>query len=574
MKNTTKLDKINKLNKLTLSALLLTTLNATHLYAADAGSIQRDIENLNSPNLPPVPQAAPAEPAIPKSDSNISVKITAFQFVGANLINDALLQAEVQSYIGQTLDYDGLNTVTQKISQLYQKNGWLAKVFLPPQDIQNGLVTIEVNEAKLGEVRTNSDANARLNPNLATNMLAKAQQKGAPLSSQSLERAMLLINDAPGFSGQATLSPGAQTGETDVTINLADTPIFNGRVWADNYGSRLLGKARLNGLASFNNLTGWGDQLTVNALVSKGVEYAQAAYEFPVGDWGTRINVGGSASNYEISGGGLSALEPQGESYSYRLGVKHPIVRSRYSNLSFQANAESITSKDELLNTEISDRDYRALTLGLRGDHSDSFGLGGTFWGGVSLTSGDLDLSGNSADLAVDKITRRTDGGYNKINFYLGRQQLLSDRITAKALFSGQLADQNLGAYEKFTLGGPVGLTGFTVGEGSADQGWMLNLEGKYALSPQWSASVLGDAGGVCQFKDTWTGWNAGNPKLQNCYQLASVGFGLGYTNQYLDAKLSYGRQISSNRGLDSNGNDSEGEDNKHQIWLQVMTNF
>ena len=566
-----------KLNKLTLSALLLTTLSSSHLYAAaviDSGSIQRDIENLNTPNLPPVPPPAPAESAIPKSDSSISVKVTAFQFVGATLLADALLQAEVQSYIGQTLDYAGLNKVTQKISQLYQQNGWLAKVYLPPQDIQNGLVTIEINEAKLGEVRTNSDANARLNPTLATNMLANAQQKGAPLSSKALERAMLLINDTPGFRGQATLSPGAQSGETDVSINLADTPIFNGRVWADNYGSKLLGKARLNGLASVNNLTGWGDQLTVNALVSKGVEFLQGAYEFPVGSAGTRVNVAGSVSNYEITGGGLSALDPQGESYSYRLGVKHPLVRSRFSNLSLQANAESITSKDALVNIEISDREYRALTVGLRGDHSDSFGLGGTFWGGVSATAGDLDLSGNSADLATDNITRQTDGRYNKINFYVGRQQILGDRLSAKALLSGQVADQNLGAYEKFTLGGPAGLAGFTVGEAAADQGWMLNLEGKYAVSPQWSASVLADAGGVCQFKNTWAGWDAGNAKLKNCYQLASVGFGLGYSNQHLDAKLSYGRQISANRGLDSNGNDSEGENNKHQLWLQIMANF
>ena len=117
MKNST------KLNKLTLSALLLTTLSSSHLYAAaviDSGSIQRDIENLNTPNLPPVPPPAPAESAIPKSDSSISVKVTAFQFVGATLLADALLQAEVQSYIGQTLDYAGLNKVTQKISQLYQ----------------------------------------------------------------------------------------------------------------------------------------------------------------------------------------------------------------------------------------------------------------------------------------------------------------------------------------------------------------------------------------------------------------------------------------------------------------------
>jgi hemolysin activation/secretion protein len=116
------------INKLTLNVLLLTILSSYQLYAAPvidfgsiqrdiAGGIQRDIENLNTPNLPPAQQATPAEIVIPKSEASISVKVTAFQFLGATLLEDALLQAEVQPYIGQSLDYDGLNKVTQKISQ-------------------------------------------------------------------------------------------------------------------------------------------------------------------------------------------------------------------------------------------------------------------------------------------------------------------------------------------------------------------------------------------------------------------------------------------------------------------------
>ena len=483
------------------------------------------------------------------------------------------MQAEVANYIGQTLDYNGLAQITKKISEFYRKNGWLAKVYLPPQDIQNGLVTIEINEAKLGDVRTNSDVNSRLNPDFAKKMLAQSQQKGAPLSSKALERAMLLINDTPGFSAQATLSPGTQTGETDVTLNLADRPIFNAKVWADNYGSHLLGKARLNGQVSFNNLTGRGDALSMQALISRGLEYVSGAYELPLGYVGTRMSIGGAVTNYEVKGGGLSSLEAKGDSYSYRLGVKHPMVRSLYSNLLLNAALESLNSTDYVLGFEISDKQYRSFTLGLKGDHSDSFGLGGTFWGGVSLTAGDLDLN-NRDDLAADQLTVRTDGGYNKLNFYVGRQQILGEKLIAKALLSGQLADTNLGGFEKFSLGGPAGLGGFTVGEAASDQGWMLNLEGRYTVTPQLSASLLADAGGICQYKNTWAGWDAGNPKLQNCYQLASAGFGLGYTNQYLDGRLNYGRQITGNRGRDSNDNDSGGKSKKHQVWLQVTTNF
>ena len=552
---------------------LLIGINQAYAAPVDAGSIQRDIEQLNTPNLPPAAPPREQEQASPTPENNVSFKVSAFQFVGAQLLPEALLQAEVASYIGQTLDYNGLQQVTKKISELYRKNGWLAKVFLPPQDIQNGVVTIEINEAKLGEVRTNVEPNARLNPKLATNMLAKSQQKGAPLNNQALERALLLINDTPGFGAQATLSPGAQTGETDVTLNLADKPIFNARIWADNYGSRLLGKARVNGQIQFNNLTGWGDALSLQALKSRGLEFVSGGFDFPLGYAGTRMDIGGSVSNYSVKGGGLSDLEAQGESYSYHAGLTHPVVRSRFSNLLFHAQIESLNSQDEVLDFEISDKKYNALTLGLKGDRSDSFGLGGTFWGGLSVATGDLALR-NADDFASDSITARTDGRYNKLNFYLGRQQILADKLTAKVLLSGQIADGNLGGFEKFSLGGPSGLGGFTTGEAAADQGWMLNLEGKYAFNQNWSASLLGDAGGVCQYKNTWAGWNAANPNLRNCYQLASIGFGVGYSNPYLDGRLSYSRQISGNPGLDSNGNDVEGENRKQQLWLQLGTNF
>lgn len=540
----------------------------------DAEAIQRNIEQLNKQNLPPQVPENTINQTTPTPADTLSVQVDAFQFIGATLVPDSTLQAAVNNHIGKTLSYLELTDITHKISALYQSKGWLAKVYLPPQDIQNGLVTIEINEAKLGKIRTQTDEKARLNPKRANQMLSKAQQTGAPLNSQALERAMLLINDTPGFLGQATLSSGAQTGETDITLNLTDRPIFNGKVWVDNYGSRLLGKARLNGQASFNNLTGWGDQLNIQAVASRGLGLVQSNIELPIGNAGTRVNIGGSVSNYSVKGGGLSDLNAEGDAYSYRLGIKHPVIRSRFSNLAVYANAESLNFLNKVLGLEVSNKEYHAFTVGLKADKSDAFGLGGTFWGGLSVTSGNLDLSANKTDLAADSISARVDGHYNKLNFYLGRQQILGEKLTAKALFSGQMADTNLGGFEKFALGGPAGLSGFTVGEAAADQGWMLNLEGKYAIAQNFSASVLADAGGVCQNKNTWAGWNSSNPNQPNCYQLASLGAGLGYTTQKIDTRLSYGRKISGNRGLDRLGNDTEGENAKHQLWLQITANF
>ena len=96
----------------------------------DAGSIQRDIEKLNTPNQPPASPPLEQEKTAPTQENNISVKVTAFQFVGAKLLPEALLQAEVASYIGQTLDCNDLGQVTKKISELYRKMvGWLKYIY-------------------------------------------------------------------------------------------------------------------------------------------------------------------------------------------------------------------------------------------------------------------------------------------------------------------------------------------------------------------------------------------------------------------------------------------------------------
>jgi hypothetical protein len=57
-------------------------------------------------------------------------------------------------------------------------------------------------------------------------------------------------------------------------------------------------------------------------------------------------------------------------------------------------------------------------------------------------------------------------------------------------------------------------------------------------------------------------------------YLLASAGLGLGYAYQLFAARLSDSSQTTGNHGLDANGDDSEGENRKHPLWLQVSTHF
>ena len=101
-----------------LFCVLIAINHAQAAPSVDAGSIQRDLERLNKPNLPPTTQPKDTENVDSATGNSVAIKVSGFQFVGATLLPESLLQAEVQSYIGQTLDYNGLNQVTKKIREL------------------------------------------------------------------------------------------------------------------------------------------------------------------------------------------------------------------------------------------------------------------------------------------------------------------------------------------------------------------------------------------------------------------------------------------------------------------------
>ena len=131
-----------------------------------------------------------------------------------------------------------------------------------------------------------------------------------------------------------------------------------------------------------------------------------------------------------------------------------------------------------------------------RDDNVCNFLEGGTFWGGIVYTFGDLELF-NGDERAVDRVSADTDGNYNKLNFYLGRNQQLTEKLSAKALFSAQWADTNLGGFEKFFLGGPFGSTAMLARTrsgrrwGSTARGTCASSSPSVAAEP-WSATACG----------------------------------------------------------------------------------
>lgn len=154
-------------------------------------------------------------------------------------------------------------------------------------------------------------------------------------------------------------------------------------------------------------------------------------------------------------------------------------------------------------------------------DTRDGLGGGGITYGNVTWASGNLNL--NTSSLAAsDSTTAKTAGSFSKVNFDVARIQALPSDLSLYGRFSSQFASKNLDSSELFGLGGPSGVRAYPVGEGYGSEGWLAQLELRYATGA-FAPYAFYDSGWVKINKSTWT-------VGENERSISGYGLGVRYT--------------------------------------------
>ncbi len=265
--------------------------------------------------------------------------------------------------------------------------------------------------------------------------------------------------------------------------------------------------------------------------------------------------------------------ESDGEAASTSAYVSYPLIRTRLSNLNASLNVASRGFVNRQLGTATSDKKSNSFTLSVTGDASEMGGLLGqgayTSYSG-QWTSGQLDLDRVAADQAADAALAQTQGSYAK---WTGQVTHLLRTTKTAALYasvSAQWASKNLDSSEKFLLGGPQGVRAYPSGEGSGDQGWLLNAEWRNDVAAQWGVVAFVDYGRVTLHRNPWSNWNASNPTQDNSYALSGLGVSAVWTplpRAQLTATLA--AKLGDNPGRDANGRDSDNTDTNARLWVQ-----
>jgi hemolysin activation/secretion protein len=473
---------------------------------ADPGRLERELtEDRIVPQVGP--RVSVKEMALinaPEGAENIRFNFGGVRLEGVQTYNKAELLPLYEDMIGTEITLADLYAIANRMTLKYRNDGYvLTQVVVPPQTIEDGVATLQIVEGFIDNVIIQGDDQSSYELDLIREYASRISTGGA-MNVAYMEHQLLLINDLPGVEARSIISPSATTpGAADILVIVERDP-FEAAVGINNHGSRFLGQLQTNGIAQFNSLLGFNDQITAQAVVAPdaGIELAfgSLGYEMPIGNYGTTVSVIGSITDTE-PGFTLRQFDVEGLSRSIVLRAEHPFLRSRNKNIfgRVQFDWRNVESKN---NIELTRKDrIRALRAGLQAEFLDRLM-------GVAVNSFDfqvsqgIDVFGASDEGDANMTRAAGDPTFTKANVQVQRLQRIVNRVNVLFTGRGQLSNNPLLSSEEFGLGGISTVRGYDPSEVVGDDGIAGSIE------IQWTPPTANNTLELFTFLDSGRVWN------------------------------------------------------------------
>lgn len=474
---------------LAIAAALASTATAAQ-QAPDAGQLlQQQRQPLTLPEAARAPTIeAPSSSAVEPGGARIN--LVSLSIEGNTVFSEAELLAALGDYAHKDYDLAQLHALADRLTHYYREAGYpFARALLPAQTSAAGHLRIVIVEGRYGSVQARSEQDRF---SRAANAYLARLQPGALIESGALERAALLLQDLPGVSVTSTMRPGDAVGTGDLVVDIANDAPFRSDMMLDNHGNRYSGEYRATAILSWSSPFSFGDQLLVQGMLSdEDLRVASVSYSTPIGANGLRAHVAYGYTNYEL-GDEFAILGATGRARVASAGVSYPFIRSRDLGLSVQVSYQHKLLEDRYTDLNWIERKHsHVLPVGVDFHHR---GAGGVTFGAATWTHGKLHLGAQMRD--IDRVAGRTDGEFDKVNVELARLQQLGGPFSLYASARAQWAGDNLDSSESFGLGGSTGVRAYPSGEAFGDEGWMAQVELRYALG-EWLPYAFFDHGEI-----------------------------------------------------------------------------
>ena len=515
----------------------------------------------------PATKIEPGKPAVSLPAGGSKIMVRSFRIGGDSPVPAATLQALLQREAGKELTLGELGGLAARLTAHLRQQGFLvAFAYLPPQQVDDGIVAFSIIPGRYDRIVLRGNAHVN---DAFLRSLFHAVREGEIIRRDPLERALLLAGDFPGLTVRTTLAPGRRQGTADLIIETVDAKPVTGAANIDNWGSRYTGNVRYGAQVSYNNLSGFGDVLSLIGLTSfNGLNNYDISYGVPLGRDGLRATLRQSQVNYSL-GDAFVDLDATGKANTTSIALSYPLVRRRAFTLSANLGFDHKRLTDDIASADshIPRRDS-LWNIGVSGSFNDRWGGGGSNAFSLVYSRGNIGIDDEAA-AASDESAAQTAGAFGKLLFTYQRQQVLRKNLQLLLNFAGQLADKNLDTAEKFFLGGPGGVRAYPQGEATGDQGYRLSGElrllvpGLSSGRSNFFVNGFFDCGAVMINKNPWSGSSDNNYR-----SLSGAGLGVLWTRgDDYSLRLDYAWKTSAEAAVSD-------YDKAGRLWLQAIKYF
>jgi len=470
--------------------------------------------------IPSVPTAVPPERA-----REIRFVLRGVNVGGSTVYSADQLRTYFQSMIGREVSLLEVYGIANQITARYRNDGYvLSQAIVPQQQIRDGVVQILVVEGRINRIIIRDQGKlSSYNYILRYFERLRASQ---PVTQRELERYLLLLNDFPGMRVSGVLAPSDQPGAADLILEVTYKRI-DAYASIDNRGSRFLGPYQAEFSGAVNGVIDTGDRLLYRYVVSlfqpRELQFHELRFQTPFfSEHGTILEVWG---NYARTRPGftLRILGIEGESHSWNIRLRQPIIRSRAMNVWAYGGFDWRNSENDVLTATISDDRLRVFRYGATYEAVDEFR--GINFIDVTLHHGidALGARGNSREFG------RTD--FFKLTLDAQRNQQIWGPVSAFVQFTGQYAGTQLLAQEEFGLGGRTYGRAFDPSEKTGDHGFAVAAELRYTFEElRFPGLDLPTTLQLYGFGDWGRVYHIDDSTRKTFETLASAGVGLRFT--------------------------------------------
>ena len=418
--------------------------------------------------------------------------IDRFKIEGKTLLKADEIEMALKPFTGKHREYSDVQHATEALKQCYRTAGFSAVwVIVPEQNIERGVVTLRVIEARIGKVtikgnRFFADANIRAS-------LPALREEDSPKTGD-ISANTQLANENPAKQVDVVLRPSLTLGVVDATVDVLDIRPLKTFLTLDNTGNPQTGDFRLGIGVQHANLFNHDDVGTFNYATSPGkwsqVSLYSGSYRLPLYSRGDSMDFIIAYSDVS-AGTALTVAGPltfSGKGAVYGLRYNHLLKRhGEYSHRIIYGVDERVYKNDCSLGNfgaagcgpSAEDITVRPVSLTYSGNWANPGQISDLY---VALAH-NIPGAANGRESDFKAARPSPDGGksapsrYSILRFGSSTVNAFENNWQIRAAFNAQYTPDALISGEQFGIAGATAVRGFPEREVTRDTGYFANFE-------------------------------------------------------------------------------------------------